>query len=81
MEETLWELFKQIDLSCDFRLQPQELAQSLTKAGITIDQMKLQTLVEKMDQDGDGTIDFDEWRNFLLIAHWPIFINFPKMLL
>lgn len=65
-EQTLWKLFKQIDLSRDLRLQPQELAQSLTRAGVTIDQTKLQSLVEKMDQDGDGTIDFTEWRNFLL---------------
>ncbi|KAJ9066412.1 hypothetical protein DSO57_1009658 [Entomophthora muscae] len=65
-EKALWRLFRKIDLSQDFKLQPQEIAESLQRAGIKVHQEKLSDLIEKMDLDGDGSIDFCEWRDFLL---------------
>ncbi|KAI9295024.1 mitochondrial carrier [Neoconidiobolus thromboides FSU 785] len=67
-EAALWDLFKQIDVSQDLKLQPQELSSSLKRAviGIEVNPEELEEIVTKMDTDGDGSIDFAEWRNFLL---------------
>ncbi|RUS27830.1 mitochondrial carrier domain-containing protein [Jimgerdemannia flammicorona] len=66
-EKELWNLFTEIDKSGDGRIQPEELEQALKRAGIRCNQEDLGRLMDAMDTDKDGVIDFHEWRDFLLL--------------
>ncbi|CAG8433749.1 11076_t:CDS:2 [Ambispora gerdemannii] len=66
-EKELWELFVEIDKSKDMKLQPEELEGALWKAGIHCTKQELKKFIHTMDKDGNGVIDFGEWRDFLLL--------------
>ncbi|KAG0213779.1 hypothetical protein BGX31_001213, partial [Mortierella sp. GBA43] len=66
-EERLWNLFREIDHNNDNEIQPEELQASLAKAGINLSDADLQRFIKAMDKDGDGMIDFEEWRDFLVL--------------
>ncbi|KAF9361350.1 hypothetical protein BGX34_007199 [Mortierella sp. NVP85] len=66
-EETLWNLFREIDYNNDNEIQPEELQASLAKAGINLSDADLRRFIKAMDKDGDGMIDFEEWRDFLVL--------------
>ncbi|KAK3809160.1 MAG: mitochondrial carrier domain-containing protein [Benniella sp.] len=66
-EERLWNLFREIDYNNDNEIQPEELQASLAKAGINLSDADLRRFIKAMDKDGDGMIDFEEWRDFLVL--------------
>ncbi|KAF9147381.1 hypothetical protein BG015_010983 [Linnemannia schmuckeri] len=66
-EERLWNLFQEIDHNNDNGLQADELQASLTKAGIDLSDADLEQFIKAMDKDGDGVIDYEEWRDFLVL--------------
>ncbi|CAO3595632.1 unnamed protein product [Absidia cylindrospora] len=66
-EEELWQLFQRLDTRGDGSLLPSDLAGALQAAGITINQNELMNFMEWMDLDGNGVIDFYEFKNFLLL--------------
>ncbi|KAG0315122.1 hypothetical protein BGZ99_007671 [Dissophora globulifera] len=66
-EERLWNLFREIDHNNDNEIQPEELQASLAKAGINMTDEDLQLFIKAMDKDGDGMIDYEEWRDFLVL--------------
>ncbi|KAG0048977.1 hypothetical protein BGZ83_006162 [Gryganskiella cystojenkinii] len=66
-EERLWNLFREIDHNNDNEIQADELQASLAKAGIDMSDSDLQQFIKAMDKDGDGAIDFEEWRDFLVL--------------
>ncbi|CAG8440874.1 8052_t:CDS:2 [Acaulospora morrowiae] len=66
-EKELLKLFLQIDGSRDMRLQPEELEVALKKAGINCTKADLEKFIRVMDEDGNGVIEFSEWRDFLLL--------------
>ncbi|KAF9403758.1 hypothetical protein BGZ94_004527 [Podila epigama] len=66
-EERLWNLFREIDHNNDNEIQAEELQASLAKAGIEMSDADLQQFIKTMDRDGDGKIDFEEWRDFLVL--------------
>ncbi|KAF8944057.1 hypothetical protein BGZ47_004720 [Haplosporangium gracile] len=66
-EERLWNLFQEIDHNNDNELQADELQASLTKAGIDLSDADLEQFIKAMDRDGDGVIDYEEWRDFLVL--------------
>ncbi|KAI1299940.1 hypothetical protein EDD11_006342 [Mortierella claussenii] len=66
-EERLWNLFREIDHNNDNEIQPEELQASLVKAGINLSDADLQRFIKAMDKDGDGVIDYEEWRDFLVL--------------
>ncbi|CAG8754803.1 9570_t:CDS:2, partial [Racocetra persica] len=65
-EKELLKVFLDIDKSHDMRLQPEELENALKKAGINCTKVELKNFIDTMDKDGNGVIDFSEWRDFLL---------------
>jgi solute carrier family 25 phosphate transporter 23/24/25/41 len=71
-EKELWAMFEEIDRSGDGRLQPEELEHALQRAGIRVTKDDFWQFMEAMDSDGNGVIDFQEWRDFLLVryVHW-----------
>ncbi|KAG0257622.1 hypothetical protein DFQ27_005036 [Actinomortierella ambigua] len=66
-EERLWNLFQEIDHNNDHEIQPEELQASLAKAGIHLSEGDLEQFVKAIDKDGNGVIDYDEWRDFLVL--------------
>ncbi|GJJ72934.1 solute carrier family 25 (mitochondrial phosphate transporter), member 23/24/25/41 [Entomortierella parvispora] len=66
-EERLWNLFREIDHNNDNEIQADELQASLAKAGIDMSDADLKQFIKAMDKDGDGAIDFEEWRDFLVL--------------
>jgi len=66
-EKELWAMFEEIDKSGDGRLQPEELEHALQRAGIRVTKDDFWQFMEAMDADGNGVIDFQEWRDFLLL--------------
>lgn len=59
-------------------LQAEELQASLTKAGIDLSDADLEQFIKAMDRDGDGVIDYEEWRDFLVVSQSPVV--FPSLL-
>lgn len=49
-------------------IQADELQASLAKAGINLSDADLQQFIKAMDKDGDGAIDYEEWRDFLVVS-------------
>ncbi|KAG0088677.1 hypothetical protein BGZ93_002552 [Podila epicladia] len=66
-EERLWNLFREIDHNNDNEIQADELQASLAKAGIDLSDADLRQFIKAMDKDGDGAIDYEEWRDFLVL--------------
>ncbi|KAF8952125.1 hypothetical protein BGZ52_007892 [Haplosporangium bisporale] len=71
-EERLWNLFREIDHNNDNEIQADELQASLAKAGIDLSDADLQQFIKAMDKDGDGAIDYEEWRDFLVVITAPL---------
>ncbi|KAF9998470.1 hypothetical protein BGZ80_004216 [Entomortierella chlamydospora] len=66
-EERLWNLFREIDHNNDNEIQPEELQASLAKLGINMSEADLHRFFKAMDKDDNGAIDFEEWRDFLVL--------------
>ncbi|XP_060074941.1 calcium-binding mitochondrial carrier protein SCaMC-2-like [Ylistrum balloti] len=60
--------FKKIDTNQDGAIDAGEIQESFRKLGLTIDRNEAQKLLQRMDKDGTLKIDFNEWRNFLLLS-------------
>ncbi|RID42637.1 hypothetical protein BRARA_J02508 [Brassica rapa] len=66
-ELELYIIFQAIDVAHHGCIFPEELWEALVKAGIEIDDEELARFVEHVDKDNNGTITFEEWRDFLLL--------------
>jgi solute carrier family 25 phosphate transporter 23/24/25/41 len=66
-EEELWNVFSAINQKGDYRLKPDELEFALEESGIHVTKSDIEALVQFMDTAGNGYIDFENWRNFLLL--------------
>ncbi|KAI9320517.1 mitochondrial carrier domain-containing protein [Dichotomocladium elegans] len=66
-EKELWDLFSQINKSGDNRLRADELETALRASGIRITKEELDEFMQVIDTEGNGYIDFQDWRDFLLL--------------
>ncbi|KAH0936638.1 hypothetical protein HID58_004099 [Brassica napus] len=62
-ELELYRIFQAIDVAHNGCILPEELWEALVKA----DDEELARFVEHVDKDNNGTITFEEWRDFLLL--------------
>ncbi|POR35699.1 Calcium-binding mitochondrial carrier SAL1, partial [Tolypocladium paradoxum] len=65
-ERQLFLLFKAIDKDGNGKLDMKELQTAFRTAGLTVSSRKLSEFFNDMDENHDGYVSFDEWRNFLL---------------
>ncbi|EHK18707.1 uncharacterized protein TRIVIDRAFT_57584 [Trichoderma virens Gv29-8] len=65
-ESQLYDLFKSIDRDGNGKLDQAELQTAFKAAGLTVSNRRLHDFFSDMDQNNDGYVSFDEWRNFLL---------------
>ncbi|KAI3806944.1 hypothetical protein L1987_22862 [Smallanthus sonchifolius] len=66
-ELELYGIFQAIDVEHNGCILPEELYDALAKAGIELDDDELASFVDRVDKDNNGTITFEEWRDFLLL--------------
>ncbi|OBZ90766.1 Calcium-binding mitochondrial carrier SAL1 [Choanephora cucurbitarum] len=66
-EKELWRLFSEINKSGDHRIHPAELESALKNAGIHVTNQDIEDFMQVIDTEGNGYIDFQEWRDFLLL--------------
>ncbi|KAI7897907.1 mitochondrial carrier domain-containing protein [Cokeromyces recurvatus] len=66
-EKDLWSLFSEINKSGDNRIHPDELQLALKAAGIQATNDDIKDFMQAIDTDGHGYIDFEVWRNFVLL--------------
>lgn len=66
-ELELYCIFQAIDVEHSGSILPEELWDALDRAGIEMDEEELARFVEHVDKDNNGTITFEEWRDFLLL--------------
>ncbi|XP_003742296.1 calcium-binding mitochondrial carrier protein SCaMC-2 [Galendromus occidentalis] len=65
-ERNLKLVFNRIDENADGHIDEQEIISSFWKMGIKIDQTEAHRLLRRMDTDGSLTINYEEWRDYLL---------------
>ncbi|CBX92540.1 hypothetical protein IAQ61_006064 [Plenodomus lingam] len=65
-EKELLSLFRSIDKDRDGRLSRDELRMALSRAGLAVPNRSLDHFFKEVDTNNDGTISFEEWRDFLL---------------
>ncbi|KAI8339309.1 mitochondrial carrier domain-containing protein [Blakeslea trispora] len=66
-ENELWQLFTTLDRSGEGQLDPSDLQIALKRAGMEICEEDVTDFMQLMDSDGNGLIDFNEFKNFLLL--------------
>ncbi|KAG2225456.1 hypothetical protein INT45_010092 [Circinella minor] len=66
-EKELWDLFSEINQSGDNRLRANDLEKALKAAGIRVTKNELSEFIQVIDTEGNGYIDFRDWRDFLLL--------------
>lgn len=65
-EFTLRKIFKQFDLNNSNTITLDELAAMLAKLGISVDRKFLVGMMKKLDTNGTGMIEFDEFANIIV---------------
>ena len=65
-EFTLRKIFKQFDLNNSNTITLDELAAMLAKLGISVDRKFLVGMMKKLDTNGTGVIEFDEFANLIV---------------
>ncbi|KAK9238117.1 mitochondrial carrier domain-containing protein [Lipomyces kononenkoae] len=65
-EQHLWALFAAIDKDKNGKLDKAEVEAALETSGLSVPPSKLEQFFDSMDRDNDGTISFEDWRDFLL---------------
>ncbi|KAJ3332230.1 hypothetical protein HDU76_000875 [Blyttiomyces sp. JEL0837] len=74
-EAELEKLFSQIAGRNKFSIGQADLKNSVATAGIDVTDAELQSFLTHLDADKNGAIDFDEWRDFLLLLPHPLSLN------
>ncbi|KAK7095207.1 mitochondrial adenyl nucleotide antiporter SLC25A25-like isoform X1 [Littorina saxatilis] len=60
--------FKNIDTNDDGSIDAGEIVESFKKLGVSIDPAEAKRLLKRMDKDGTLKIDWNEWRNYLILS-------------
>ncbi|KAI7864728.1 mitochondrial carrier domain-containing protein [Spinellus fusiger] len=66
-ERELWDLFSEINQSDDHRLRANDLKSAFTTAGVCVTEDDIEQFMQVIDTEGNGYIDFEGWRDFLLL--------------
>lgn len=65
-EKRLMVVFKSLDENKDGKIDKNEIMNAFKRLGVMIDDQEALKLLKRMDKDGNLTITFDEWRDYLL---------------
>ncbi len=66
-EKQLRIIFKDIDVNSDGKLSTSEVINAFKNLGIHVDEQEVIRLVKRIKKDGALEINFDEWRDYLLL--------------
>lgn len=71
-EKELWRVFVELDADGDMRLRKEDVKEACRRADIELkDDAMIDEFIKHIDRDGDGSICFQEWRDFLLVSRDP----------
>lgn len=60
--------FRQMDKNKDNVVDADEIRAAMKELGVVIGEKEAKQLLDKVDKDGSLSIDFEEWRDFLLLS-------------
>ena len=60
--------FRQMDKNNDQVVDASEIIAAMRELGVEVNQKEAEKLLRKVDKDGSLSIDFEEWRDFLLLS-------------
>ena len=61
--------FKQMDRNSDNKISADEIQETMKELGVNIGLEEAAELLSRMDKDNNLNIDYDEWRNYLLLSN------------
>ncbi|KAL3871520.1 hypothetical protein ACJMK2_039514 [Sinanodonta woodiana] len=67
-EDKLRLYFRRIDVNEDGIIDAAEIQESFRKLGANLDRTEAERLLKRMDKDGTLKIDWDEWREYLVLS-------------
>ncbi|KAK3586972.1 hypothetical protein CHS0354_026687 [Potamilus streckersoni] len=67
-EDKLRLYFRRIDVNQDGIIDAAEIQESFRKLGANLDRTEAERLLKRMDKDGTLKIDWDEWREYLVLS-------------
>ncbi|KAK3087277.1 hypothetical protein FSP39_003967 [Pinctada imbricata] len=67
-EKKLRLYFRDIDINKDGSIDAQEICDSFRKMGINMELSEAEKLLKRMDKDGTLKIDWNEWRDYLILT-------------
>ncbi|CAL1537811.1 unnamed protein product [Lymnaea stagnalis] len=67
-EKELLSYFKKIDTNSDGYVDAGEIVESFKKLGVHIEKSEAEKLLKRMDTDGTLKIDWNEWREYLILT-------------
>ncbi|PAA79386.1 hypothetical protein BOX15_Mlig005458g1, partial [Macrostomum lignano] len=60
--------FKELDKNKDDRIDAEEIQAAMLELGIKLNKAEAEQLLNKLDKDGSLSINYEEWRDFLLLT-------------
>ncbi|KAL5012774.1 hypothetical protein ScPMuIL_011325 [Solemya velum] len=67
-EQQLRLFFRKIDTNQDGTIDASEIQESFRRLGVNVDKTEAEKLLRRMDKDGTLKIDWNEWREYLLLS-------------
>lgn len=77
-EKQLKIIFKDLDVNKDGVLDASEVIAAFSKLGVHLDKQEANKLLKRMKKSGSAEVNFEEWRDYLLLNPANNFVDLMK---